>query len=122
MTLERSAQVQPNDTTPLNYANGFAVAVTLVVREGESDAVAAKLKELVPPTMAEPGVKLFLPYRSPTDPLLFFVFELYADEAAWAAHQATVHFKSAIGDILPRLSRRERIPFLPLLPAPAQGQ
>jgi quinol monooxygenase YgiN len=119
--LKRSALVQPNDTTGLDYTHGFAVAVTLVVKEGESDAVAAKLKELVPPTMAEPGVKLFLPYRSPTDPLLFFVFELYADEAAWVAHQATEHFKSAISDILPRVSRRERIPFLPLLAAPAAG-
>ena len=72
-------------------------------------------------TLLEPGVKLFLPYRSPTDPLLFFVFELYADEAAWAAHQATEHFKSAISDILPRVSRRERIPFLPLLAAPEAG-
>ena len=93
---------------------GFAVAVTLVVKEGESDAVAARLKALVPPTIAEPGVKLFLPYRSPADPLLFFVFELYVDEAAWVAHQATEHFKAAIGYILPRVSKRERIPFLPL--------
>ena len=97
-----------------DYTEGFAVAVTLVVKEGESDAVAARLKALVPPTIAEPGVKLFLPYRSPTDPLLFFVFELYVDEAAWAAHQATEHFKSAISHILPRVSKRERIPFLPL--------
>ena len=97
-----------------DYTEGFAVAVTLVVKEGESDAVAARLKALVPPTIAEPGVKLFLPYRSPVDPLLFFVFELYVDEAAWAAHQATEHFKSAIGYILPRVSKRERIPFLSL--------
>ena len=109
------------DTPRLNYNNGFAVAVTLVVRDGESDAVATKLKALVPPTMAEPGVKLFLPYRSPTDPLLFFIFELYVDEAAWVAHQATEHFKTAIGEILPRVTRRERIPFMPLLAEPVAG-
>ena len=37
--------------------------------------------------MAEPGVKLFLPYRSPSNPALFFVFELYVDAAGWAAHE-----------------------------------
>ena len=107
------------DTTRPDYNSGFAVAVTLMVNEGESDAVAASLKALVLPTIAEPGVKLFLPYRSPTDPLLFFIFELYVDETAWAAHQATEHFKSAISDILPRLSRRDRIPFRSLLPVSA---
>ena len=113
--------MQTIDPPLLDYNNGFAVAVTLVVRDGESDAVADSLKALVPPTMAEPGVKLFLPYRSPTDPLLFFIFELYVDEAAWAAHQATEHFKTAIGDILPRLTRRERIPFVPLIGEPVSG-
>jgi hypothetical protein len=37
--------------------------------------------------MAEPGVKLFLPYRSPTNPRAFFIFELYLNEQGWAAHQ-----------------------------------
>ena len=113
--------MQTIDASRLDYNNGFAVAVTLVVRESESDAVAAKLKALVLPTIAKPRVKLFLPYRSPTDPLLFFIFELYVDEAAWAAHQATEHFKTAIDDILPRVTRRERIPFLPLFAVSAVG-
>ena len=65
------------------------------------------------PTLAEPGVKLFLPYRSPSDPSQFFVFELYTKEEGWAAHQATPHFKAAIEELLPRVSRRERIPFVP---------
>jgi quinol monooxygenase YgiN len=60
--------------------------------------------------MAEPGVKLFLPYRSPGNPLLFFIFELYVDEAAWGAHEATDHFKTAIAQLLPTVSRRERVP------------
>jgi quinol monooxygenase YgiN len=63
--------------------------------------------------MAEPGVKLFLPYRSPTDPKIFFVYELYRDEAGWAAHQQTRHFKAFVDEMLPRLARRERVPFVP---------
>ena len=68
------------------------------------------------PTMAEPGVKLFLPYRSPTNPALFFVFELYVDAAGWDAHQATSHFKEAVRELLPRVVRRERVPFQPFMP------
>jgi quinol monooxygenase YgiN len=46
---------------------------------------------------------------------LFFVFELYVDEAAWRAHEATDHFKAAIKELLPRLIRGERVPFVPFL-------
>jgi quinol monooxygenase YgiN len=66
--------------------------------------------------MAEPGVKLFLPYRSPTSPELFFIFELYVDEAAWGAHQQAAHFKAAINEFLPLVTRRERVPFVPYVP------
>jgi quinol monooxygenase YgiN len=82
-------------------------------RPGEAESVARILQDLAEPTMAEPGVKLFLPYRSPTDPGQFFIFELYVDEAAWGAHQGTEHFTAAAKVLLPRLARRERIPFVP---------
>jgi quinol monooxygenase YgiN len=100
----------------LNSLNeGFVVAIMLEAREGEADALAEILRIMTPPTMAEPGVKLFLPYRSPTNPQLFFVFELYVDEAAWGAHEATEHFKTAVAQLLPRVTRRERVPFVPFL-------
>jgi quinol monooxygenase YgiN len=96
---------------------GFVVAIMLEAQDGQGDALAEILRVMTPPTMAEPGVKLFLPYRSPTNSSLFFIFELYVNEAAWAAHEATDHFKIAIKEILPRVKKRERIPFVPLLPA-----
>lgn len=95
--------------------DGFVVAIMLEAQEGQADALAEILRVMTPPTMAEPGVKLFLPYRSPTNPLLFFVFELYVNEAAWGAHEATDHFKTAVAQILPRVTRRERLPFIPFL-------
>lgn len=94
---------------------GFVVAIMLEAKEGEADALAAILREMTPPTMAEPGVKLFLPCRSPKNPALFFVFELYVDESGWAAHEATDHFKAAVKELLPRVVRRERVPFVPFL-------
>ena len=98
---------------PQDLNDGFVVAIDIEAKEGEADQVAGILQGLVAPTMAEPGVKLFLPYRSPSNPARFFVFELYRTEEAWAEHQATAHFKSAIEDLLPRVAKRERVPYVP---------
>ena len=95
--------------------DGFVVVVMLEAKAGEADAVAEIQRKLLPPTLAEPGVKAFIPYRSPTNPSLFFIYELYVDEAAWGAHQETPHFKALIPDLLSRLARRERIPFVPFM-------
>src|SRR4051812_7481529 len=94
---------------PADLNEGFVVAIYLEAKPGEEARLAAHLQALIAPTMAEPGVKLFLPYRSPTDPKVFFVYELYKAEAGWAAHQQTPHFKAFVDDMLPRLTRRERI-------------
>lgn len=105
--------ISPEALAALN--DGFVVAIMLEAKEGQSDALAEILRVLTPPTMAEPGVKLFLPYRSPTNRCLFFIFELYVNEAAWGAHEATNHFKTAVKELLPLVTRRERVPFLPFL-------
>jgi quinol monooxygenase YgiN len=105
--------ISPDALKSLN--DGFVIAIMLEAKEGEADALAEILRVMTPPTMAEPGVKLFLSYRSPANPLLFFIFELYVNEAAWAAHEATDHFKTAIVQLLPRVTRRERVPFIPFL-------
>ncbi len=93
--------------------DGFVVAINIKAKRDQEGTVAAILEGLVAPTMAEPGVKLFLPYRSPSDPAQFFIFELYKNEEDWGAHQETAHFKAAIEELLPRVSRRERVPFVP---------
>src|SRR5471032_2185580 len=99
--------------SPAELNDGFVVAITIKAKEGQADAVGAILEGFVAPTLAEPGVKLFIPYRSPTDPLLFFIFELYLNEDGWRSHQETEHFKAAIKELVPRAARRERISFVP---------
>jgi quinol monooxygenase YgiN len=101
--------------TPAELNDGFVVAIMLEAKEGEADAVAAIAQKLIAPSMAEPGVKVFIPYRSPTNPSLFFIYELYVEEAAWGEHEKTAHFKEAIKELLPRVVRRERVPFIPFL-------
>ena len=95
--------------------DGFVVAITIEAKDGEAESVASLLQGLVAPTMAEPGVKVFLPYRSPTNPDLFFIYELYVNEDAWTAHQETEHFKEAIKELVPRAAKRERVPFVPFV-------
>ena len=103
--------------TPAELNDGFVVAIEIDAKVGEEEAVADALAALTVPTMAEPGVKLFLPYRSPTDPKAFFIFELYRNEAGWAEHQSTGHFKAFVETMLPRIARRERVPFVPFVPS-----
>ncbi len=99
--------------TPQELNEGFVVAIDIRAKDGEAETVATILEGLIAPTMAEPGVKLFLPYRAPDDPARFFIFELYRNEDGWTAHQETAHFRAAVAELLPRVSRRERVPFLP---------
>jgi quinol monooxygenase YgiN len=105
--------MKANKYAPADLNNGFVVAIQIDAKPGEEEKLAKTLEAMIEPTMAEPGVKLFLPYRSPTDPKAFFIYELYVDEAGWAAHQQTSHFKAFVGEMLPRLARRDRIPFVP---------
>jgi quinol monooxygenase YgiN len=109
----KGTPVKKSSYSPAELNDGFVVAITIEAKDGQADAVGAILGGLVAPTLAEPGVKLFIPYRSPTNPLLFFLFELYLNEDGWRAHQETEHFKAAIKELVPCAARRERIPFVP---------
>lgn len=88
---------------------GLLVVAQWEVKPGEADKVAAILRRFVPNAQNEPGVKLFLIGRGKENPGQYLFYELFEDEAAFAAHQATDHFKALIvGEALPLLSKRER--------------
>jgi quinol monooxygenase YgiN len=101
------------DPVAADLNTGFVVAINIVAKDGQADAVAAILQRLVCPTMAEDGVKFFMPYRSPTNPSAFFIYELYVNEDAWASHNKSAHFQSAIEELAPKVAFRERVPFVP---------
>ena len=87
----------------------YVVSVTWTAKEGEADAVAAALERLREPTLAEDGVLSWIPHRSPEDPKVFYIYEQYADEAAYTAHTDTEHFqRDGFGDAIPRLEERRR--------------
>ncbi len=98
-----------------NLNAGFVVMVRITAKEGYADAVADILQSLAEPSMAEPGMKFFMPYRSPDDPSQFFVYELYEDASGWDAHNASPHFLAAVDDLVAKAAHRERIPFAPFV-------
>ncbi|WP_417822850.1 putative quinol monooxygenase [Thalassospira lucentensis] len=98
-----------------NLNTGFVVSVRIVAKEGEADAIARILESLVAPSMAEPGMKFFMPYRSATNPAEFFVYELYENAAGWDAHNASSHFLNAVDQLVAKAAARERVPFVPFV-------
>lgn len=98
-------------------AGGYTVTVTWEAKAGEGDAVAAILTKMADAVRQEPGTLMFWPHRAPDNDRLFFLYELYESEAAFTAHQQTPHFKALIVEqAVPRLARRERVPFIPMRP------
>lgn len=59
--------------------------------EGQGDTVAALLRGYGDDVSAEPGNVRFDAHRLVDDPDRFFVYEQYADEAAFQAHLQTAH-------------------------------
>jgi quinol monooxygenase YgiN len=88
---------------------GLLVVAQWEAKEGQADKVAEILRHFLPEAQNDPGAKLFLISRSKENPAQFLFYELFADEAAFKAHQESTYFKTYIaGQALPLLSKRER--------------
>jgi quinol monooxygenase YgiN len=96
----------------LNTSNGadrLVVVAQWEAKDGEADRVAGILSQFLPKAQAEPGVELFLISRSKQNGAQFLFYELFANEAAFGAHQASDHFKKFIAtEAIPLLAKRER--------------
>ena len=91
---------------------GLAVTAMWEARKGEADAVADILARFAPKARQEPGMKLFLVHRGVANRDQFLFYELFEDDAAFAAHQQTEHFRALIlGEGVPRLTKRERVQY-----------
>ena len=87
----------------------YCLAVKWTIKEGELDPVLAALGPLAEASRAEPGCLLYQAHRSPDDPNVIFLYEQYADEAAYHAHAESEHFKTyAVGECFPRREASER--------------
>jgi quinol monooxygenase YgiN len=87
---------------------GYVVTATWTARAGEVDGVLAAIGKLVGPSRAEPGCSFYQPYRDPERPEVFFIYEIYDDAAAYAAHAESAHFEEfGRGEAIPLLESRE---------------
>jgi quinol monooxygenase YgiN len=101
--------MQQGEVNELVHGGGVLVVAQWEARAAEAEKVADILQRFLPRAQAEPGVKLFLIARNKANPAQFMFYELFADQAAFAAHQASEHFKTLIaGEALPLLAKRER--------------
>ena len=87
----------------------YVVAATYRVKAGDEEKVREVLEIMAPLSRTEPACLFYQAHRSPEDPLVFFLYEQYIDEAGYKAHMATPHFEQYIkGEAIPRLESRER--------------
>lgn len=87
----------------------YVVEATWIAQEGATETVLEALRHLAPLAREEPGCQFFQVYRAPAEPRVFRIFEIYDDEAAFAAHGASEHFKRyGLGVAIPVLENRER--------------
>ena len=101
--------MQKSTVSEAIHGGKLLVVAQWEAKHDEADKVADILRRFVPHAQNEPGVKLFLIGRGKENPALFLFYELFADAAAFAAHQASSHFKTLIaGEALPLLAKRER--------------
>ena len=93
----------------------IAFTVMWEARDGEADAAADIIKRFAPEARKEPGLELLTVNRSTENPRQFLFYEIFSDAAAFEAHQQTPHFRTMIlEEALPRLSKRERVQYMPL--------
>ena len=66
-----------------------AILARVTVKEGKAGQYLATLAPLLEQARKEPGTLLYAVHRSADDPDVFWTTEVYADDAAFAAHSAT---------------------------------
>jgi quinol monooxygenase YgiN len=82
----------------------YVVAAKWRAHPGKAERLLEVIEEMTPPSRAEPGCVFYQAQRSEEDPSLFFLYEQYADQSGYEAHQETEHFA--------RLVKQEAIPEL----------
>lgn len=65
----------------------MTVVAKLKVKAGQEDALIAGMRKMIAHVKAnEPNTRTYVLYRSAKDPTQFLVYEVYADQAAFALH------------------------------------
>jgi quinol monooxygenase YgiN len=97
-----------------NHVRGeILIVARWTAATGQADKVAGILHRFLPQAQAESGIKLFQISRGKDDAAQFLFYEVFADDAAFTAHQASEHFNTLIlGEALPLLADRQRTQYI----------
>ena len=86
-------------------SNPVKIVAILVAKPGRAGELRARLDGMVIASRAEPGNFQYDLWRDHADAGRFVLEELYADDAAVAAHRASPHFKNYLAKINDRAER-----------------
>jgi autoinducer 2-degrading protein len=87
----------------------YVLVVNVEIKAGEVDRfMAMALENAKAARETEPGCKQFDVLVDPNDKTKVMFYEVYADEAAFQAHQQTAHFKKYFDKALGYLASRGR--------------
>jgi quinol monooxygenase YgiN len=73
--------------------------------EGEADALAAAIRDVLGPTCGEPGCLAVEAFRSTRDPRLFYIQSRWIDEAAFETHGGMPHTVRFLKQVEPLLDQ-----------------
>ena len=86
----------------------YVLQVAIRIKPENVEAFMRKLDENAREARKEPGCRQFEVLVDPADRSRIMLYEVYADEAAFQAHQATPHFKKYLAEAVPLLADRVR--------------
>ena len=86
----------------------YALEVQIRIKPDNVEAFMRRLLENAGAARKEPGCRTFDVLVDPADKTKVMLYEVYADEKAFEAHQGTPHFKKYVAEAVPLLASRER--------------
>jgi len=86
----------------------YVLQVALRIRKENVESFMDKVLANAAHARQERGCRRFDVLVDPQDATQVMLYEIYDDEAAFAAHQASDHFKRYLADAVPLLESRER--------------
>lgn len=88
--------------------SNLVLQVNINIKPENVDAFMAQVLENARSALTEPGCRQFEVLVNPDDRTKVMLFEVYADQAAFDAHQAGAAFKKYLANAVPLLASRER--------------
>ena len=93
----------------------FVLVVNIRIQPHNVERFMKLLADNASAARKEPGCRQFEVLVDAQDRTKVVLFEVYADEKAFEAHQATPHFKKYLAEAVPLLASRERQVLAPAL-------